>query len=207
MSFAGFDSEDFDVFEIPGLEARMKAIISRVRPKLQQIGEISAPFLSVQCGEEMFAHVAKHARRTVHPPNDTWVAWSHNKKGYKAHPHFQVGLWGTHLFIQFAIIYESHQKSNFAAQLGLHYEEIKRAIPGEYVWSMDHTKPDGAAHRELTDNEFAQMIFKLKHIKKAELLCGIHLHRDNPIVADGSRLLETIERTFATVMPLYRLAR
>ena len=39
-------------------------------------------------------HVAKHARRSVNPPIDTWVAFAPNKRGYKMLPHFQIGLLG-----------------------------------------------------------------------------------------------------------------
>src|SRR5699024_11327687 len=57
-------------------------------------------------GSDMHLHIAKHARRTVNPPNDTWMAIAGNKRGYKKHPHFQVGLWDDHLFIWLAYIYE-----------------------------------------------------------------------------------------------------
>lgn len=74
-----FQDVDFDVFTIPGLEARMDALIKTARPKLNELGERLAPALSQLTGEEMYAHVAKHARRSVNPPNDTWVAWAANK--------------------------------------------------------------------------------------------------------------------------------
>src|SRR5690606_10184335 len=97
-TFNGFTQEDFDVFAIEGLEARMNGIKQQIRPKLEWLGQYFAPTLTMATGEEMFAHVAKHARRTINPPNDTWVAWANDKRGYKKHPHFQIGLWGTHLF-------------------------------------------------------------------------------------------------------------
>ncbi|NDI33538.1 DUF1054 family protein [Chengkuizengella sediminis] len=72
MSFQGFTKEDFNVFTIDSLEPRMEALITHVRPKLEWLGAEIAPYLSAVTGEEMFPHVAKHARRTVNPPNDTW---------------------------------------------------------------------------------------------------------------------------------------
>lgn len=74
MPFQGFTHDDFAVFQIESMEPRMDALIARVRPKLNELGNELAPVLSALCGEEMFPHVAKHARRTVHAPNDTWVA-------------------------------------------------------------------------------------------------------------------------------------
>lgn len=206
MTFQGFVQEDFDVFDIPGLEPRMEALIERVRPKLHALGETMAPYLSALCGEEMFPHVAKHARRTVHPPNDTWVAWANNKKGYKAHPHFQVGLWSTHLFAQFALIYESDRKPAFAAELERHWERIRAAIPGHYVWSLDHTQPQGIRHDQLDAKRAADMLRRLKQVKKAEALLGVHIDRNDPLAADGPRLIAELERVFETVLPLYRMA-
>ena len=43
-------------------------------------------------GAPAFAHVAKHARRTVNPPDDTWVAFALDKRGYKKHCHFKVAV-------------------------------------------------------------------------------------------------------------------
>ena len=104
MEFGGFTNEDFDVFLIDGLEARMDALKTTIRPKLEQLGAYYAPSLSALTGDEMFVHVAKHARRTINPPKDTWVAFANNPRGYKMLPHFQIGfgiliyLFGLRLF-------------------------------------------------------------------------------------------------------------
>jgi uncharacterized protein YktB (UPF0637 family) len=206
LPFPTFTSEDFDVFKIGGLEPRMKALIALVRPKLTAMGQTVSPYLSALCGEEMFPHVARHARRTINPPNDTWVAWANNKKGYKAHPHFQVGLWSTHLFIQFAIIYESNNKAIFAEHFTEQLMEIRAMIPGSFFWSLDHMQPEVTLHREMNDETFGQLIHKLKHIKKAEALCGIEIKRDDPILLDPNALEAKIESTFRQVMPLYKIA-
>lgn len=206
-SFEGFTSQDFDVFTIPGLEPRMEALITHVRPKLTVLGELLAPYMSVICREEMFPHVAKHARRTINAPNDTWVAWAPNKKGYKAHPHFQVGLWSTHLFAQFALIYESEQKPAFAAALERNWPELSKQIPGHYVWSLDHMQPEGIPHSGLDDEQAAVIIRKLKEVKKSEALLGIHIDRSDPVLSNGDQLLERFEQTFRALVPFYDLAR
>ncbi|MDF2652991.1 MAG: yktB [Paenibacillus sp.] len=206
MTFPTLTATDFDVFTIQGLEPRMHALIENVRPKLHHIGEQMAPWLSAACGEPMFAHVARHARRTINAPNDTWVAWSNNKKGYKAHPHFQVGLWSTHLFIQFAIIYECDSKARFANHVLDKLHEIRQVIPASYFWSGDHMDPSFTLDKDLSDEELAQLMERLKTVKKAELLCGLELKRDDVRLAHPGSLMTTIEETFEKVMPLYRLA-
>ena len=206
MKPVGFTREDFDVFAIPGLEPRMEALKERVRPKLDAIGEAVVPFLSSRLGEPVYAHVAKHARRTVHPPDDTWVAWATNKRGYKSHPHFQVGLWQTHLFIVFALIYESPDKGAFARNLKEQLQEIWPSIPDHFILSDDHTKPGAVRKGALTPDQMKQRLDRLENVKKAEFLCGIHLDRNDPVVGNPDRLLNTIEETFNKLLPLYRLA-
>ncbi len=204
-SFA-FAPADFDVFAIPGLEPRMEALIANVRPKLTALGEALASELTALVGEEMFPHVAKHARRTVHAPNDTWVAWAANKRGYKMLPHFQFGMFATHAFAQFAIIYESDKKTVFAKALDRDLKKIKTIVPSSYVWSMDHMKPEGTPHREMTDDAFRRISEKLAGTKQSEVLVGIRLDRGDPLLADGPALYETIRGTFETLMPLYRMS-
>lgn len=184
----------------------MDALISRVRPKLTELGSEMTPVLSVLCGEEMFPHVAKHARRTVHAPNDTWVAWGPNKRGYKALPHFQVGMFHSHLFIVFAIIYESSNKTVFAEALTRQIPDIRKQLPGNYFWSTDHLDPRGTPQSEMADEQFKELARKLREVKKGEVTCGLRIDKDDPVLQDGVRLLDLIQETFKTLLPLYRMS-
>lgn len=80
MNNLRFTEEDFHTFTIEGLDARMDVLKETVRPKLQGLGEHFAPVLSALAGDDMFVHVAKHARRSVNPPDDSWVAFANNKR-------------------------------------------------------------------------------------------------------------------------------
>ncbi|AWB45204.1 DUF1054 domain-containing protein [Paenibacillus sp. CAA11] len=206
MKFNGFSEQDFHSMAVPGLEPRMDAIITNVRPKLEALGSTIAPYLSALCGEEMFPHVAKHARRTVHPPEDTWVAWASSKRGYKALPHFQVGLFASHLFIIFAVIYESPNKRIFGSYLQQHAEEIKQIVPDHYYWSLDHMKPGGASNQETEVQDLLKMAEKLQTVKKSEILCGLSLPMDTAVLRDGDKLTSLIEETFKQLLPLYKAA-
>ena len=111
MTLQTFKSTDFEVFTVDGLEERMSAIKTNIHPKLEALGN-SLQRIYPNKLMRTFYHVAKHARRKVNPPNDTWVAFSTNKRGYKMLPHFQIGLWGTHAFIYFGLIYECPQSGD-----------------------------------------------------------------------------------------------
>ena len=206
MAFTGFTAEDFEVFNIPGLEPRMNALISRVRPKLTELGTEMTPVLSMLCGEEMFPHVAKHARRTVHAPNDTWVAWGPNKRGYKALPHFQVGMFHSHLFIVFAIIYESEKKIVFAKALPGQLSTLRKKLPGSFFWSTDHLDPRGTPQADMSDEQFKELTRKLTEVKKGEVTCGLRIDNNDPILQNGEALMDLIQETFQTLLPMYRMS-
>src|SRR5690625_1025755 len=148
MNFNGFSQEDFDTFLIDGLDERMKAIQIRIQPKFQEIGSYLTDYLSVQLGNEVFLHIAKHARRTVNPPQDTWLAIADNKRGYKKHPHFQVGLFDDHVFMWLAFIYELDGKKEIAESFISSFDELKK-LPGDFVISLDHMKKDAITINDL----------------------------------------------------------
>ncbi|MGG3562068.1 DUF1054 domain-containing protein [Neobacillus rhizosphaerae] len=207
MDFKGFTHEDFDVFLIDGLEARMEALKSTIRPKLEELGQYFAPTLSTLTGDEMFVHVAKHARRTINPPKDTWVAFANNSRGYKMLPHFQIGLWNTHLFIWFAVIYEAPSKNTIAERFLKKANKIYKEVPSEFVWSLDHTKPDTVNQDELSKKELIAIFERLKRVKKAELLCGLTIDKERAIELGAEGLIQQIEHVFQAVAPLYKLAQ
>ncbi|WP_449539868.1 YktB family protein [Ferdinandcohnia sp. Marseille-Q9671] len=207
MTFTGFTEDDFDVFTIDGLENRMDALISRVRPKLEELGNHFAPTLSSLTGDEMFPHVAKHARRTINPPKDTWVAFASSKRGYKMLPHFQIGLWNTHLFVWFAVIYEAPIKAEFGKILLDHSKQIRESVPNHFVWSADHTKPETISHNDMSEQELELMFSRLQSVKKAEILCGITISQDEVVTMKPEELLHTIDGTFRKLLPLYQFAQ
>ncbi|MGG4206428.1 DUF1054 domain-containing protein [Paenibacillus jamilae] len=206
MTFSGFTAKEFDVFEIPGLEPRMEVLIQQVRPKLEAIGEELAPFMTDLCGEPMHVHVAKHARRKVNPPKDTWVAWAANKRGYKALPHFEVGMFASHLFVIFAIIYESPNKATFAQALEANLSDVRSNLPDHFYWSMDHMAPEGTEQQHMANEDFQTIIHKLQQVKKAEVMCGIRIDREDPLASDGAALLQAVRSTFEHLLPLYRMS-
>ncbi|MCM3094438.1 MULTISPECIES: YktB family protein [unclassified Cytobacillus] len=206
MSFSGFKNEDFDVFTIDGLDERMDRLKSVIRPKLEELGRHFAPLLSNLSGDEMFPHVAKHARRTKNPPNDTWVAFASNARGYKMLPHFQIGLWETHVFIWFAIIYEAPNKMAAGKSFENSLDKIYKEIPNDYVWSGDHTKPAAALHEQLDKEELKSMFQRLQNVKKAEILCGYHLSREDAIRMSPDQFIEKADSVFRNLLPLYKLS-
>ena len=206
MTFEGFTQTDFDVFTVPGLEARMEGIQSRIQPKFKAIGERLVHEAALLSGTEMFLHIAKHARRTVNAPVDTWMAVCHNKRGYKQYPHFQVGLFEDRVFIWLALIYELPNKQLIAQRFLDRLPEWRSLLPEPYMLSFDHMKKDAETLCGMTEDELEAALTRFRDVKKAELLIGLQLSSDQPVVSDGEAFLELAEQTVRTLMPLYQIA-
>ncbi|MFD2670255.1 YktB family protein [Marinicrinis sediminis] len=203
--FQGFAPIDFDTFHIEGLEQRMEAIQSRIQPKFQAIGEALVDDLSVLTGQEMHVHIAKHARRTVNPPKDTWMAFCHNKRGYKQHPHFQVGLFDDHLFVWLAYIYELPEKKRMAKQIRQQQALLEEVLGDEDVLSFDHMKKESVRAKDLTSKDLKNHLLRFERVKKAELLIGRHYSPQDETVQDGDKLLAAIKATYTQLLPIYKL--
>ena len=196
-----WNEQDFEVFETPGLEERMTLLASRVRPKFEELGKEYSSFFSAKTGNEFFPHVAKHMRRKVNPPDDSWVAFAPNKRGYKAMPHFQIGLWKSHVFIILAVIYEAPDKSAMAEQLL--QSDALRSIPEDFVVSGDHMKSQATPLSEMTEDELANLLIRLRDVKKGEFVIGRHLTREKAVSVSDKDFHQLVETTFEELLPVY----
>lgn len=200
MTNLTWTNQDFDVFTIDGLEPRMDALKERIRPKFEELGAIFSNYFTTQLGEEFFPHVAKHARRKTNPPNDSWVAFAPYKRGYKAMPHFQIGLFESHLFINLAVIYEAPNKVAIANHL-LEHEDLITALPASFYISGDHMSPKTD---EISVESTEKILMRFRDVKKGEVLIGVKVLRDDAIQLSEKELLALIEQTFETLLPVYR---
>ncbi|WKA57484.1 DUF1054 domain-containing protein [Planococcus shenhongbingii] len=194
--------QDFEVFDTPGLKERMELLTERVRPKFEELGKFYSSFFSAVTGDEFFPHVAKHMRRTVNPPNDSWVAFAPYKRGYKAVPHFQIGLWNSHVFIILAVIYEAPGKSAMAQNLL--DEDALAALPADFMVSGDHMKPEATPLEEMSGDELNKLMIRLRDVKKGELVIGRHLPKERAVNLSEDDFKEFAEETFAALLPIYK---
>ncbi|MDY5059512.1 YktB family protein [Staphylococcus simulans] len=202
MSNYTFSSNDFKVFEVPGLEARMSEIEQHIRPKLHQLGEHFADFLSTHTADEFFMHIAKHARRTVNPPKDTWVAFSTNKRGYKMLPHFQIGLYETQVFVMFGVMHEAKNKAHYIEVFENHFKDIEN-LPADYRICVDHVKMDKPLIQDLSTEDLEQALSRAKQLKKGEFFIARTLTPDAPELKSDQAFLNYLEDTFEQLLKFY----
>lgn len=197
-----FTEKDFDTFKIDGLDARMEGIKEGPRVKLYNLGGHFSGFLTDLTGDEQFSHVAMHARRKVNPPDDTWVAFSTNKRGYKMMPHFQIGLWGDHAFCMYGVIYESPDKKNLAGKW-LDDLDLFREIPQEYSISLDHMKPAKPELSGLSDEDLEAGLIRLRDVKKGEFLVGKVYRPGDEALKTDEAFIEDLEKVMTELIKFY----
>lgn len=201
----GFTEPNFTLFTIPDLEHRMAAIRTQIQPQFAAMGEQVEIFLSNTVGTPFHTHIAKHARRTKNPPEETWVAWSAQKRGYKAHPHFQLGICESHIFIWFALIYEYEKKQEFAKKVSEH-PEIWAQMPSSFYLSSDHTDSELNNLLPINEQSCSSVLQRLESVKKAEFLCGTFLGREEAMSYDGPKLVQHVKNVYQELLPLYKLS-
>jgi uncharacterized protein YktB (UPF0637 family) len=198
-----FTQEDFNVFAIEGLEPRMSEIRKKIQPKFKEIGtEVSDDISSLLGIKSLPVHIAQHLRRTKNPPQDTWCAVGGDKRGYKKYPHFQLGLYQSHLFIWLAFI-DNPQFEREMAQSFIDDDKLILNLPADFVVSYDHTKESVLPINEST---LTKGLIRWRDIKKGEFLVGRQLIATDPLFKDPQAFHCFLLETYHALVPIYRQA-
>src|SRR5881296_1725184 len=167
MPSSTFGAADFKVFDVKGFQARMQEIRARIRPKLETLGGRLAPELQRTTGESTFAHVARHARRTVNPPDDTWVAFAGDARGYKKHCHFKVAVSRSGVRFLFEVGPEHAWKKN-APNLA----PVLRRVKGLAWFKNEHDDDAAAPLGDLSTEQLAGLADELLRTRDGQLVFG-----------------------------------
>ncbi|HCY9506022.1 TPA: YktB family protein [Staphylococcus aureus] len=197
-----FKPKDFKAFNVEGLDARMEALNEYIRPQLHELGEYFSDFFTSQTGETFYPHVAKHARRSVNPPKDTWVAFATNKRGYKMLPHFQIGMFEDQLFVMFGIMHEAKDKATRAKVFERKFKAIQQ-LPDDYRVCLDHMKPDKPFIKDLTDDDLKEAIQRAINVKKGEFFIARAITPQDKRLKSDKSFIAFLEETFDQFLPFY----
>jgi uncharacterized protein YktB (UPF0637 family) len=208
MPSSAFGVADFKVFDVSGFRERMNEIRTRVRPKLEALGHSLAPAIQRTTGEAIFAHVARHARRTVNPPNDTWVAFCGDQRGYKKHPHYKVAVSRHCVRFLFEIGPEHADKTRWAAAWRRGVPKVGpvlRRVKGLAWFKNEHDEEAAAELSDISGEDLLALADELTRTRDGQLVLG----RAVP-ATEAARWTEAQYRggaleTFRTLAPLYRL--
>ena len=197
-----FKPKDFKAFNVEGLDARMEALNEYIRPQLHELGEYFSDFFTSQTGETFYPHVAKHARRSVNPPKDTWVAFATSKRGYKMLPHFQIGMFEDQLFVMFGIMHEAKDKATRAKVFERKFKSIQQ-LPDDYRVCLDHMKPDKPFIKDLTDDDLKEAIQRAINVKKGEFFIARAITPQDKRLKSDKAFIAFLEETFDQFLPFY----
>jgi uncharacterized protein YktB (UPF0637 family) len=205
MPVTPFDTGDFDVFRIRDFPARMAAIQQRIRPKLEALGQEMAQEISRLVGGEAHSHVAKHARRTVNPPADTWVAFCADRRGYKKHPHFKVAISTNCLRFLFEIGPEFHDKTQWSA---LWRKKASNLLPkGPYVWFRnEHDEEPAGKLQGLSGRGIERLADDLIKRRDGQIVLGKIAPKEATLGWDAKEYSRQAIATFRAFSSLYHLA-
>ena len=208
MAAAAFGAADFKVFDVEGFQPRMGQIRTRIRPKLETLGRSLAPPLARSLGGETFAHVAKHARRTVNPPDDTWVAFGPDKRGYKKHCHFKVAVSRRCVRFLFEIGPEHADKKRWAAAWKKNAGKLApvlRRMKGFAWFKNEHDETPAAALADMTPEALVEMADEILKSRDGQLVLGRVVSAEEAARWTEAQYRTAALETFRALVPLYRL--
>lgn len=197
-----FKPKDFKTFSIPGLDARMSALDDNIRPQLHELGDYFSQFLETATGETFYPHVAKHARRVVNPPKDTWVAFATNKRGYKMQPHFQIGLFEGQLFVMYGVMHEAKDKAQQVKVFEDQFDQLKN-LPADYSVSLDHMSQEKTLIKDMDDSSLQKAIDRVKNVKKGEFFVARTLQPGADELKNDKSFISFLEDTFTQLLKFY----
>jgi uncharacterized protein YktB (UPF0637 family) len=199
----GFWRGDFEVFAIEGFNARMEKIYERIRPRMLRLGREMAPELSRKLHMDFYPHVAKHMRRTVNPPDETWTAFGPSPKGYKRYAHLALCISGAGIHTRLIVNSEAGGRSAMARLIKSKSEELEKSFRGARVqqyknWDCRIMPASRAAGPDFFDG-LADALAK----KTGGIDVGFGWTVRDALNLDRAEVLDA----FAELEPLYRLLR
>jgi len=208
MPSSTFGAADFKVFDVKGFQARMNEIRARIRPKLETLGGRLAPELQRTTGESTFAHVAKHARRTVNPPDDTWVAFAGDARGYKKHCHFKLAVSRCGVRFLFEIGPEHADKKKWASAWKKNAPKLApvlRRMKGLAWFKNEHDDDPASPLGDLSAEELVALSDELTRTRDGQLVFGRAVPAAEAEHWTEAQCRSAALETFRALAPLYRL--
>ncbi|MBI4125567.1 MAG: DUF1054 family protein [Deltaproteobacteria bacterium] len=181
-----------------GFADRMQLIKDTISPKLSKLGELLQPQLSRAVDHEIYPQVAEHARRTVNPPTETWVAFGPDPIGYKSYVHFALCVGGVGVQARVTAKQECKNRKIFGQNLMTYAEQLKDLKGNREM--ADYSKSNGESPETISDwvTFFKETGQRLKQTQTSVFDIGINL----PLSGD---LSSHAIQAFCRLSPFYKL--
>jgi uncharacterized protein YktB (UPF0637 family) len=203
MATIGFSREDFEVFGLPTFPERMQGIKERVRPKLTALGEDLQPALNKLAKSDVFPHVAKHARRTVNPPPETWVAFGPSARGYKKYGYFGLVVSRGGLHTRIVVKDEAPDRPQMAKVLMDRAAALAKVFAKQTLARYDCWDYAGLPELAKPTADFWKGVADVLAKRTGGLDVGLGWSVDRALKLTDKQVLEA----FASLLPLYEITR
>jgi len=203
MATLGFTPVDFEVFKVDDFSERMQQIYAHVRPKLLRLGDELAPELGRKLHLEFFPHVAKHARRTINPPPETWAAFGPSPRGYKRYGYLSLCISGVGLHARVAVKSEADDRPAMARNLTAHAAQLIKEFKGSPLARYDKWDFARLPGNQRVDPELIDTLAANVGKKTGGLDLGFGWNLKESLRLDRAELLDA----FRELAPLYRILR
>jgi len=203
MATLGFTPADFRVFSVEGFNERMQQIYAHVRPKLVRLGGELAPAIARRLHLEFFPHVAKHARRSVNPPPETWAAFGPSPKGYKRFAYLALCISGTGIHARAVVKSEAAMRSEMGSLLKARGAQLAKAFNGTGIARYDKWDFRQMPEEVAADADFFSALGVSLEKKSGGIDVGFGWKVKEALRLDREELIDG----FRELEPLYRVLR
>jgi len=188
---------------VPGFSARMQQIYERIRPKLVRLGDELAPELARRLNGDFFPHVARHMRRSVNPPDETWAAWGPSPDGYKRHPHLVLCVSAAGIHARAVVKPEADRRPQMACALGAKAADLERAFGATRIQRYDGWDWRRLPEPTRADREFFASLAASLMKKTGTIDVGFGWPAADALRLDRAELIDA----FGELGPLYGILR
>jgi uncharacterized protein YktB (UPF0637 family) len=203
MAVLGFTQSDFAVFKVEGFNQRMQEIYANVRPRLIKLCDDLAPDLARKLHMEFFPHVAKHARRTVNPPPETWAAFGPSPKGYKRYGYLALCVSSVGLHARVVVKSEADRRPEIGLGLKRQAAQLARSLRGVTIARYDKWDFTAMPTQATADEELFIALGDALDKKTGGIDLGFGWSGRNAQRLDRAELLDA----YSELEPIYRIAR
>jgi len=146
-------------------------------------------------------------RRTVNPPDDTWVAFGPEKRGYKKAQHLKLAISRHCIRLLFEVGPEYADKAKWVRawerEAGRLAVQLKKGS-GLGWYKNEHDEEPAALLESLSWQEIARLAGELTRRKDGQLVLGRRLDQAEVLRLKPDAFKQAALATFADLAPLYR---
>jgi uncharacterized protein YktB (UPF0637 family) len=203
VQFPGFEPGDFELFAIPDFAGRMAEIRARVRPKLIALGDDLTDRISAVVGMDTFPHVAQHMRRRVNPPEETWVAFTRDKRGYKRWTHYRIAISGRGLRVTVFVEDDADDKPQLGQNLQAAGTQVLKALGDTPVlwYTLDGAEP--VPQSDVKPQALRELGSTLQRLKTVKFQAGVPLSHGDAVKLSPEKFESWALQQIGALKPLY----